>query len=98
MLAARLSLVEGAGTARSLLVVDSTDGSAAAVVAANLAAALARTTGESILLADVSTEPSGATKLLGLQGEKGYAELLANPDLEALNGHLNDFFVDRGNC
>ena len=36
---ARLSLVEGAGTARSLLVVDSTDGSAAAVVAANLAAA-----------------------------------------------------------
>lgn len=95
MLAARLSLVEGAGTARSLLVVDSTDGSAAAVVASNLAAALARTTGESILLADVA-DVAGATKLLGLQGEKGYSELLANPDLDALNGHLNDFFVDRG--
>jgi tyrosine-protein kinase Etk/Wzc len=96
MLAARLSLVEGGSTTRSLLVVDSTDGSAAAVVAANLAAALARTTGESILLADVSTELGTATKLLGLQGEKGYAELAAQPDLDTLNGKLSEFFVDRG--
>ncbi len=96
MLAARLSLVEGAQRTRSLLVVDSTDGSAAAVVAANLAAALARTADQSVVLADVSAERGGVTRLLGLQGHAGYVELMANPDLDALNGKLNDFFVDRG--
>jgi succinoglycan biosynthesis transport protein ExoP len=95
MLAARLSLAEGARAIRSLLVVDSTDGSAAAVVAANLAAALSRISDQSVLLADVSSELGGATTLLGLQGHKGYAELIANPELESMNGQLSDFFVDR---
>jgi tyrosine-protein kinase len=95
MLAARLSLVEGAQSTRSLLVVDSTDGSAAAVVAANVAAALAGTTDQSVMLADVSTEQGGASKLLGLQDHEGYSELIAHADLDALNGQLADFFVDR---
>jgi tyrosine-protein kinase len=96
MLATRISLVERAQSTRSLLVVDSTDGSAAAVVAANLAAALARTTDQAVMLADVSTEHGSATKLLGLQGREGYAELVAHSDLDALNGKLSDLFVDRG--
>jgi capsular polysaccharide biosynthesis protein/Mrp family chromosome partitioning ATPase len=96
MLATRLSLVEGAPDLRSLLVVDSTDGSAAAVVAANLAAALARMSDQSVVLADVSTEAYGATKLLGLQGHEGFAELIANPELESMNGELAELFVDRG--
>lgn len=94
MLAARLSL--GESTTRSLLVVDSTDGSAAAVVAANLAAAIARASERSVVLADVSAEHGGATKLLGLEGHEGYAQLIAMPDLEALNGGLSELFVHRG--
>ena len=93
MLAARLSLVES--TTRSLLVLDSTDGSAAAVVAANLAAALGEGPSESVILADVSTEGGGASKLLGVEGYEGYAELIGAPDLDSLNGALSAMFVTR---
>ncbi len=91
MLAARLSLAES--RTRSLLVVDSTDGSAAAVVAANLAAALGEAPNESVVLADVSTERGGASKLLGVEGHEGYAELIESPDLDSVNGALSAMFV-----
>jgi capsular polysaccharide biosynthesis protein len=81
---------------RSILVVDSTDGSAAAMVAAKLAGALVQEAAGEVLLADVNSASGGVTQLLGLQGHDGFSELLGVPDFEALNGKLSDMLVDRG--
>lgn len=91
LLAARLELCDEGGL-RNLLVVDSVDGRAAAVVALNLAAAAAQA-GRRVLLADVNTGEGGVTSLLGLQGRQGYTNAVDNPAIT--NGRLAKLMVKR---
>jgi tyrosine-protein kinase len=93
-LAARLHLFHADENVRSLLVLDATDGATAGVVALNLAVAL-RESNRRVLVVDANTQGGGATWLLGLQGNRGYSDAIADPGT-LLNGHLQDLCVERG--
>jgi Mrp family chromosome partitioning ATPase/capsular polysaccharide biosynthesis protein len=92
LLAARLELSGPRGLG-NLLVVDSGDGSLAAVVALNLAAAAAQG-GRRVLVADVNAGEHGLSRLLKLTDHRGYTDTLEDPALG--NGRLAQLLVDRG--
>jgi polysaccharide biosynthesis transport protein len=94
VLAARFRLFDAREQVKSLLVLDATDGTTAALVATNLAATL-QEADHKVLLVDANTSSAGATSLLGLQGSPGYAEAMADPET-FLNGHLRELCVERG--
>jgi capsular polysaccharide biosynthesis protein len=96
MLAARAQLFAGGELSRSLLVVDSGDGSAAAAVASSLADAVAAE-GPCVILADLDPHGSGVTDLLGLEGHAGYTNVVAEPSaLSRGDGRLDEALVRRG--
>ncbi len=94
VLAARAGLLGASAGARSLMVLESADGSAAATVAANIASAVAED-GRSVVIVDLGTAGSGVTDHLGLTGEYGYANVVAEGS-PGLNGNLRDALVARG--
>ena len=76
------------------MVLESADGSAAATVVANLASAVADD-GRRVVIVDLGTAGSGVTDHLGLSGEYGYANVVAEGS-PGLNGNLRDALVARG--
>jgi Mrp family chromosome partitioning ATPase/capsular polysaccharide biosynthesis protein len=94
-LATKLGFFDDRHLLTSLLVLDTTDGRRGGAVAANLAAVLADA-GRRVLLLDANGAPGGATSVLGLDGQPGYAELLSlalrGGELE---GQADEFRVTR---
>ena len=81
LLASRAQLFDMTrGRAPSLLVVDTADGSSAASVAANLAAAVAAE-GNRVILVDLDPPGSGVTEVLGLGSRYGYTNVLSDPGI-----------------
>jgi len=93
-IATKVGLVDELGSVRSLLILDSGDGTTAGVVAANLAAVLAESR-RRVLLLDANTTEDGATRLLGLEGQPGYSELVESAHYAELNGEVEDLRVTR---
>lgn len=93
MLALRAGLLDVSDASRSLMVLDSADGPAAATVAAKLASTVAEE-GRSVIIVDLGTAGSAVTDQLGLAGEYGYANVVA--DTAARNGSLRAALVARG--
>ena len=93
-IATKIGLVDERPSVRSLLIVDSSDGTTAGVVAANLAAVLAEAN-VSVLLLDANTTEHGATRLLGLEGQPGYSELVETAHHAELNGEVDEFRITR---
>lgn len=94
LLAARLRLFEPEPKPNSVHVVDGTDGTLAAVVAANLAVAVAQA-GRSVLLVDTNAGGTGLTSLLGMDGQPGYAEIVGDPRGEGRKGIFRQLGVRR---
>ncbi len=75
MLASRAQLLDTNAKTRTLMVLESADGSAAATVAARLASVVAES-GRTVIILDLGTTGSGVTDQLGLAGEYGYANAI----------------------
>ena len=93
--ATKIGFLEDQPPVRSLLVLDSGDGSSSAAAAANLAAVLAQAD-RHVVLIDADTSKRGATNLLGLDGQPGYGELLESIRHAPLNGQYDQLRVERG--
>jgi Mrp family chromosome partitioning ATPase len=83
LLAAKVGFAQNGRPIRSLLVVDGGDGEASGVTAANLASALAEMDAR-VTLVDANSTTGEITRLLGLDGQPGYADLL-----EETNGSID---------
>lgn len=94
-LATKIGFLDNEPPVRSLLVLDSGDGSSSATAAANLAAVLAQSN-RHVVLVDANTSERGATSLLGLEGQPGYGELLESIRHAPLNGKFNQLRIERG--
>jgi Mrp family chromosome partitioning ATPase len=77
------------------VVLDAGDGTSSGVVAANLAAVLADNR-RRVLLLDANTRSHGATRLLGLEGQPGYTEIIESAGYGDLNGEVSELRVARG--
>jgi capsular polysaccharide biosynthesis protein len=92
--ATKIGFLEDDPPVRTLLVLDSGDGSSGAATAANLAAVLSRADRQ-VVLVDANASKRSATSLLGLEGQPGYGELLESIRHAPLNGQLEELKVAR---
>jgi polysaccharide biosynthesis transport protein len=92
LLATKIGFFRGRQPVRNLVVLGADSGQASAAVAANLASVLADSESR-VLLVDAAC--GRVTKLLGLQGRPGYAEVVRNGSAD-VNGTLDELQVLRG--
>ncbi len=94
VLAAKMGFTDSDRPIRSLLVIGSEGASGSGALAANLAAVLAEAS--SVTLVDANAIDGEITKVLGLEGRPGYAELLSpDGDATGIQGRLNEVVVHR---
>lgn len=79
---------------RTLLVVDTTDGTLAGSAGANMAAVLSDA-GRRVVILDTNPERDGATRVLGLDGRPGFGDFLVEWTGGELNGGLDRLSVDK---
>jgi Mrp family chromosome partitioning ATPase len=91
--ATNMGLFDNPPRARSLLMLDASDGRRAGAAAANLAGVIAGS-GRRVLLLDANAAAGGATSVLSLDGKPGYGELLAHFRGAELNGNLGRLKVE----
>jgi polysaccharide biosynthesis transport protein len=92
LLAAKIGFLGIRPPLGSLLVLDAGDGRTSGVVAANLAAVLIEADWR-VLLVDADTTGGGFTRLLQLDGEPGYRDLVESSERAELNGEVEELLV-----